>query len=273
MATIDPRRVVVTLEIEGSLNVYEGLDIRARGQKTANPLQNTCEVSISNLTKEHRNFILTETSPFNKSKKPKRLIVEAGRVSTGLTRLFYGEITTSEPTQPPDIGLNLKAQTGSFVKGKVVTRQGPKTQSLKTIAGRVAKDVGASLQFEATDKQIANFAFAGGALRQIDALATAGGVDAFLDDEVLVIKNRAAPIVGRIQELSQDTGLVGLPEVTEKGIKVRMLLNNSTVVGGGINLKSVLNPALDGLYSIYALDFEVANRSQEFYFVASCERR
>lgn len=269
---LDPRRVVVSVEIDGKMNVYEDLNIVAKGQKTANPLQNTCEVTLTNLTKDHRNYLLTETSPFNKNKTPKRLIVEAGRVSTGLTRLFYGEITTSEPTQPPDIGLNMKAQTGAHAKGKVVSRSHPKHQSLKSIAGRVAKDLGASLRFEATDRQIANHQFSGASLRQVDALAKAGGVDCYLDDETLVVKHRAIPITGATVEVSQDTGLIGLPEVTEKGIKIKMLLNNQTVVGGGIQLKSKLNPSLDGLYAIYQLDFEIANRATEFYFIATCER-
>ena len=44
-----------------------------------------------------RNYILTETSPFNKNKTPKKLIIEAGRVSTGTARLFVGDITASSP--------------------------------------------------------------------------------------------------------------------------------------------------------------------------------
>lgn len=269
---LDPRIVRISLEIDGKFQVYEGLDVRARGQKTANPLQNTCEVDISNLSAQTRNYLLTETSPFNKNAKPKRMIVEAGRKSYGVTRLFYGEITSSIPSQPPDIGLNLKSQTGAHAKTKVLARSGTALQSHKALAGQIAGDLGVSLDYQAEDKQIANYAFAGSALRQVDALAAAGDVDAFVDDETLVIKPRGKPLVGRVRKLSLDSGMIGIPEVTEKGIKVRMLLDNTTVIGGALEVTSKLNPSLNGQYTIYGLDFEIASRDTPFYFIASCER-
>lgn len=272
MAKLDPRIVRVSIEIDGEFRVFEHLDILARGQKTANPLQNTCEVTISNLSRDTRNYLLTETSPFNKNRRPKRLIVEAGRASTGTTRLFYGEIVSASPSQPPDIGLTLKAQTGAYAKGKVMSRSGAAKQTLRSLSQGVASDLGVSLDFQATDKQIANYAFSGAALRQVDALAKAGGVDVFVDDETLVVKNRATPLAGRVRTLSKDSGMIGQPEVTEHGVRVQFLMDTVTAVGGGLELSSGLNPAVNGLYSIFALEFEVANRQPPFYFTADARR-
>ncbi len=269
---LDPRIVRISLEVDGRFQVYEGLDVRARGQKSTNPLQNTCEVDIANLSAQVRNYLLTETSPFNANRKPKRMIVEAGRQSYGVTRLFYGEITSSLPSQPPDIGLNLKSQTGQHAKTKIVARSGTALQSHKALAGQIAGDLGVSLDYQAEDRQIANYAFTGSALRQVDALATAGEVDVFVDDETLVVKTRGKPLVGRVRQLSLDSGMIGIPEVTEKGIKVRMLLDNTTVIGGALDITSKLNPALNGQYTIYGLDFEIASRDTPFYFIANCER-
>jgi hypothetical protein len=272
MARLDPRIVRVSIEIDGEFKVYEGLDITARGQKTANPLQNTCEVVISNLSREVRNYLLTETSPFNANRKPKRLIVEAGRESLGVTRLFYGDITSATPSQPPDIALTIKAQTGAYAKSQVVARSGQPRQSLKSLAQGVATDLGVTLDFQATDKQIANWAFNGGKLRQVDALATAGAVDVFVDDETLVVKNRAAPLTGRVRQLSATSGMIGIPEVTEHGVRVQMLIDTNTVCGGSLELVSELNPSLNGAYTIFSLDFEVASRSVPFYYSAECRR-
>lgn len=277
MSTIDPRIVRVSVEIDGKFQVFEhrglvGFDISARGKKTANPLQNTCDVTITNLNRDTRNYLLTETSPFNRNRRPKRLIVEAGRESFGTSRLFYGEITSSSPSQPPDIGLTLKAQTGTFAKGKVMSRTGAARQSLKALAGLIAGDLGVALNFQATDRQIANYAFSGAALRQVDALAAAGGVDVYVDDQTLVVKNRATPLTGRVRKLSQDSGMVGIPEVTEHGVRVVFLLDATTVVGGALEIKSVLNPAVNGQYSIYGLDFDVASRSEPFYWIADARR-
>lgn len=296
--SFDPRVVRVLIEVEGEFRAYEGLDIRVRVEKSANPQQNSCEVVISNLTKETRNYLLTETTPFTQTGEPKkakrgsakkakteklaatsrggkrakRMIIEAGRVSTGVTRIFYGDIIAATPSQPPDISLTLKAQTGTYAKGLVLAKSAPAQQSLRKIAEQVAADVGVALDFQAADKQIANYAFNGAALRQVDALQAAGGVDAYVDDETLVVKDRGKPLAGRVRDLSAKTGMIGIPEVTERGIKVTMLMDRDTILGGAVKVKSELNPAVDGQYTIYKLGYELTSRDGPFYIVAECKR-
>lgn len=272
MANIDERIVRISIEVDGEMRTYEGLDLYARGSKKANATQNTCDIRITNVTKAAKNFILTETSLFNANRKPKRVIVEAGRVSTGVSRLFFGEVTSATPSQPPDVALDIKAQTGTFSKGQIVAKSGLPMQGLRSLAQEVAGVLGLSLDFQAQDKQIARFAFTGAALRLVDALATAGGVDVFVDDETLIVKTRAAPLAGRVRKLDPTSGLIGTPEVTERGVKVKMLLDANTVIGGAIDLTSPLNPAVNGSYTIFGLDFEVASRALPFYFIADCER-
>jgi len=270
---LDPRLLRVGIEIESDLRVYdEKFDIRVSGSKMSSAAQNTCEVTISNLKREVRNYLLTETSPFNPNRKPKRLYVDVGRVSTGLQRIFVGEITQSTPSQPPDIGLTLKALTGAYARGLVISRSGLTQEALSAIAARVAADLGVRLDFQATDKQIGNYAFNGPALAQVNALELAGGVDAYVDDTTLVVKNRDAALPDRVKVLSSASGMVGIPEATERGVKVTFLLDSDTVLGGRLDLASSLNPALTGAYTIFKLDFEAASRDTPFYWTAEASR-
>src|SRR6185295_12501760 len=108
MQSLDERIVRVGIEVNGSLKIYEGLAITATGTKYANANQNECEIKIANLDHMTREYILTETSPFNKNKTPKVLTLEAGRKSTGVSTVFVGNISQSSPSQPPDIALTLK---------------------------------------------------------------------------------------------------------------------------------------------------------------------
>lgn len=234
--------------------------------------QNTCSVSVTNLSRDVRNFILTETSPFNKNRTPKKLIVEAGRVSTGTARLFVGNITRSSPSQPPDIRLDLEAQTGAFKKGDIVARSGLAKENLSAIAQRVASDLEAKLVFEASDKLIANYSFSGATLRQVNALAEAGGVDAYLDDETLVVKDRGKPLANRVKIINATTGMIGIPEATERGVKVRILFDLQTELGGQIDLTSELNPSLNGSYTIYKIDFDLATRDPAWYLDIEASR-
>lgn len=272
MANIDQRILRVGIEVSGGLKWFEGLQITAKGSKVVSDLQNSADVTVVNLSAEDRNFILTETSPFNSNRTPKLLIIEAGRVSTGTARLFVGNIISSSPTQPPDIGLNMKAQTGAFKKGELIARSGLAKEKLSSLASKAAKDLEAKLTFEAQDKLIANYSFSGANLRQVNALADAGNVDAYLDNETLVVKDRGKPLKDRVKIIDNTTGMVGIPEATERGVKVKILYDLETDLGGQIDLTSELNPALDGSYTIYKIDFDLASRDTPWYFDIEASR-
>jgi len=272
MNEIDPRIVKLGIEVSGVLKVYEGLWISATGMKFSNSNQGQCDIKIANLSNDTRERILTEVSPFNLNKTPKRVILYAGRVSTGATEIFRGDIITASPSQPPDITITIKALTGAASNGDIVVRSAPPQQGLRALAEGVAADLGATLEFQAEDKQIANYSFTGGAFKQVEKLGDTGEVDAFLDGNKLVVKPRDAMLSGRARILDKSSGMVGIPEITAQGVKVKFLLDNETVIGGGLIIKSDLNPAASGSYAIYQLSFEIASRDTPFYWVA-CGRR
>lgn len=270
---LDPRLIRVGIEVDGEVRVYdEAMDIRVSGSKMASAQQNECEVVISNLNRQTRNYILTETSPFNANRTPKRIYVDVGRVSTGLSRIFVGEIVSSAPSQPPDIAVTIKALTGSYARGLVIARSGLSQEALSAIAGRIAADLGVKLDFQATDKQIGNYSFSGPALRQINNLELAGAVDAYLDDTTLVVKDAGTPLPQRTKVLSKESGMIGVPEATERGVKVTMLLDKDTTLGGALQVESGLNPSLNGEYTIFKLDFAAASREEPFYWTAEASR-
>lgn len=272
MVNVDQRVLRVGVEVDGQVNWYEGLRITAKGSRAVTDTQNKCDVEIANLSRDVRNYLLTETSPFNENRTPKRLFVEAGRVSTGVAQVFAGDIVSSSPTQPPDIGLKLKAQTGAFKKGALVARSGLAKEKLSVLAQRVATDLETDLIFEADDKFIANYSFSGAMLRQVDALARAGGVDAYQDNETLVVKNRGAARRNVIKTVNSSTGMIGIPEATERGVRVKILYDLETDLGGLLRLTSQLNPALDGDYTVYKMDFDLASRDLPFYWILEASR-
>jgi len=269
---LDPRLLRVGIEVNGTLKRYEGLQISASGSKFANANQNECEVKIDNLDKATRDYLLTETSPFNTNKRRKVLTVEAGRVSSGYALVFSGDITNAAGGQPPDISVTIKAATSDYSKGVIVANSQPGLAPLRNIASKVAQDLGLSLQFEARPRQIANYTFTGAAVKQVETLGRLGNVNAFVDDGKLVVKDFGTPLRGAARVVDQGSGMVGIPEFTERGIKVRMLFDNQIVLGGALDVRSQLNPAASGFYTIYKLDFELANRDTPFYYVAEAQR-
>lgn len=272
MAEIDPRIVRVSIEIRGQLRVYDGLAVTASGEKFANENQNETTVKIANLAKDVRDYLATECSPFNANRTRKKLILEVGRKSYGTFVLYAGDITSVVVGQPADIWVELKCLTGDFDKGNIIARSQPGQALLSVIAQQVANDLSLALSFEATDKQISSYSFTGGALKQVDKLAQAGMVNAYVDDGRLIVKNRNTPMVGAVRVVDIDSGMIGKPEFTEQGIKVKFLIDNLTRLGGRLIVKSITEPAANGTYEIYKLSFDVASRDVPFYYVAEAKR-
>jgi len=270
---LDPRIVQVAIEVDGVIKTYDQILITATGTKYANPLQNSAQITLTNLDRVTQDYILSETSPFNLNRTPKTVSLFAGRESYGTTLIYRGNIISAVVSQPPDLTVTLKCLTGNYIKGSVLARYQPGTATLSAIAAGIAQDTNTILNFQATDKNITNYNFSGSALDQVELLNNSGNYNAYIDDNILIVKNAGVPIAGIARVLDATNGLIGVPEMTEQGVRVKYLLDNVSRLGGELNLKSLVYPAADGSYIIYKLGFEITNRDTPFYHIAEAARR
>ena len=271
---LDPRLLRVGIEVNNQFNVYEGLAITATGFKSGSLIQNACTLTIANLDEETRNFLLTEGNPYNRIRTSarSRVVIECGRESYGYFVLYRGDIITVGVSQPPDITVVINCLTGNFFKGSIVSRSAKPLTPVSEVAAQVAMDLGVSLRFEATDKLVSNWNFTGSAEKQINKLYNMGNYDAYLDDDTLIVADRNRALTGDVRELSQENGLIGVPEIIDNGVRIRMLVDNHVNVGTRIDLVSDFYPAVNGSYKIVKLGFEVANRDTPFYYIADAIR-
>ena len=270
---LDPRIVTLGIEDEGRVEQFEGLAVHAVGVKYSNDLCAEAEIQISNLKRETRDYLVSKTSPYKLNNfKPINLTLDVGRESTGTFRLFTGNVTASNPSQPPDIRLTFRSLTSAFWLAFPTSVSHPSVTPLKNIAQQVASSMGLALNFLATDKNVSNYSFTGGTYRQVSRLADVGGVDAYVDGSTLVVKDRNAPINKVPRVLNKSNGMIGVPQVTERGIIAKMLIDNTVSLGSQIKIESELNPAANGTFTIYKLGFDVANRETPFYYLAECTR-
>ena len=61
--------------------------------------------------------------------------------------------------------------------------------------------------------------------------------------------------------------MIGVPEITQTGIRVRMLINNNMDLGTPVNVVSSVNPLANGSYVVYKLQYELASRDTPFYWI------
>ena len=260
--TLLPRRLRVTLSVEGGSKTFtDPLDISVQGAIFGSPQSNECSITISNLNKEDRDYILSAFSVWTYGRNRGQVLVEAGRDDVGLSKVFSGVIVQSSITQPPDIGLEIQALEGYYdnlAAQNVTTRAGG---SLKIAAKAVADKLGLTLQFEAEDRPVKNFSVVGNNSAMFKALEQSG-VQVYQDGSKLVVKSSVStPLDGPRLVVNKDTGMVGIPQITELGVSVQILYQPGVRVGDAIELTSVLNPSANGSYTIYDLKFALATRA------------
>lgn len=269
---IDERILKVGIEVNGELKVYEGFELTASGTKFANQLQADCTATITNVNKDTLNFILSETSPFNQNKTPKKMTVDAGRTSTGSSRIFTGNIVSATVSNPPDVKMTIKALTANYAKTDIISTTQSASSSVSRISKDVASSLGIGLDFQATDKQISNYSFSGASLKQVGTLNDLGQINAFIDDDKLIVKNVNQPLGRTLTVVSEATGMIGIPQLTEHGIKVTILYDGVTKLGGLIRVDSKIYTSLNGEYTIYKLSYDLTNRDTAFYLTLECSK-
>ena len=254
------------------LTIDGGLNIRATGMKYANAIQNDCMLQISNLKKDTRDHLATQMTKWNYNQKRKHIRLYAGRVSTGLFLLYSGDIIECTASQPPDITLNIHCQTMAFWKQNFLAQAQNLSAQTSQIINGIGKSLGTpdvpiAIRNESTDKKIANYSYTGSAAKQIDKLNLLGLV-AYMDNDTLVVMDKGVTLKNEVHVLNMNSGMIGVPELTDVGVRVRMLLTPSIKLGGKFTMQSYLNNMLDGDYYIYQLGFDIASRDTPFYGIA-----
>jgi hypothetical protein len=109
-------------------------------------------------------------------------------------------------------------------------------------------------------------------LDQVRKLNLIGGILAYIDpmSNTLIVHDSDKSRPGGSILVSANTGMVGIPQVTEVGVIVKVMLAPSYRLGGQIEVVSEINPAANGTYFIYAINFDVANRDTPFWLTLNC---
>lgn len=261
-----------TATIDTSADPENAAYIVASGTKFVDVTQNECTLQIANLSRDLRNALATNLTPFDYNQQRKSVQVWAGRKSTGMFLRYQGDIISAVPSQPPNIIMNIRSKTMQFFKNDIVAQSYAVTAPLSQIASDTAKSLGVNLRFEANDRNIANYAYSGSATGQLQRLGDLGPIDAYVDDNTLVCKNKGVALANTSCVLSKETGLIGQVELTEYGIRTRSLLSPGVVLGGTLTLDSSQNPSLNGNYTIYRTGFEIATRDVAFYDIIESTR-
>ena len=277
MNELDPRLIEIVIEIGANVHRFTGeLAIRAQGMLFANPISDLCEVTIYNLSRADQDYILSLTSPYTSNHEPKFLSILAGRKSYGTTLVYKGTIIVSAASQVPDIGVTLKCLSGTTYQSTTYSVSYSGLTQQKLILETLAKRMQASTRIQVNNlPNIGNYAFTGTAIGELAYVNSFGNSSVFFTQgqtNTLTMKDANVFLTGTLRTVSEATGMIGIPEWTELGVKVTFLIDNKTTIGGGIQIISARYPAFSGYYVIFKLGFSLASRDTPFYYIAEASR-
>jgi hypothetical protein len=241
--------------------------IACSGTKFGNSNLADMELRIDNIAINTRNNIITQTSPLNLLRTPVNVQLLVGRRSFGAFVLFQGGVVATNPTQPPDIGLTMRSLMLVLQLTNPIKLTAPAQIKLSVLAAQVAQQLGVKLSFQATDKMVDNYSFTGAALKQVEKIAEAGNYTACIDNDTLVVLNNGQARNKTPIQVNSSTGMIGVPELTDFGVRVRMLINSQVQILDQIQVTSAINPSANGTYIITQLRFEISTWETPFYWI------
>ena len=270
---MDKRICYVQIQTPSGDKEIRNISIRGRITRKKSETGSTAKIAIANLSREDVEYLTTYTSPYVDQSKKKRINVFAGYESTGVGMIFSGDIYSALPEGLPDTWLNIEAKTEYFNQQNIITMSQSKMNT-KSIATIVANQLNLALVWRSkSQKFIDAFNFTGAKAKLLNRLNELDSFTAFIDnDSLIVIDNNEQPPEtsttkkeGYIKLINGDSGLIGLPQPDEHGVKIKVLLDPTVNLGDWFKLESERLPIINGFYQVYEMTYDFATREPQYY--------
>lgn len=270
---MDKRVCYVQIQTPSGDKEIRNISIKGRITRKKSETGSTAKISIANLSREDVEYLTTYTSPYIDQSKKKRINIFAGYESTGVSMIFSGDIYSALPEGLPDTWLNIEAKTEYFNQQNIITISQSRMNT-KSIATIVANQLNLALVWRSkSEKFIDAFNFTGAKTKLLSRLNELDNFTAFVDNgSLLVIDNNEQPPEtsttkqnGFIKVINGDSGLIGLPQPDEHGVKLKVLLDPSVNLGDWFKLESQRLPIVNGFYQVYEMTYDFATREPQYY--------
>lgn len=263
------RRKIIELHIslragsfggQGNTKVVTGLPVKVKVEKCGPPDKPKATVEVAGMRYEDMEALTTLAfEPLRNAHNT--ITVLAGSEGEELSQVFSGEITESAAdfSGAPDIWWKADVMTGYVAS---ITPQGPSIiqgdQPVADFIAQQAKLAGFSFKNNGVTARLKNSVFSGSPVEQARAAAREVGAELLMDDSTWTLnpKGGAAATQGTTVLLSKDSGLIGYPAITSKGVDCKALYNPAFKLGEYVKVESVV-PKATGLWRIVKLSHEL----------------
>lgn len=240
-------RVIVGNRQTGIARQFDELMVELEIEKSSEPTPNRAKISVFNVNEENRQIISKQSEDH----------VLFCTLFTGygddsnLELLFAGDITRAYPERKDrDIIMHMEQGDGqrAFEDSFVNKSFGPGV-SFDAIIGEVAKSFGLPVRMAGLKTETFNqgVTISGQSSYLLSTFLSKQGMEWSIQNGELVIKPVGEADGIEVIELSPETGLIGSPKKTDKGLEFDSLLNAKLVPGRPVRLVSPIS-GIDGIF-------------------------
>lgn len=245
------------------------LQIEFNVYATTNATIPEAEITIFGLSLEDMQLLYSTNLQGNKL-RDNAISLEAG-YGGDLALLIKGSFYDVQPdfnTKGNKIILKVKSGVANNLKNNNVVTSLAGEIDFKEICNEVAKNNSLTLNYQVQEKKsLMDYSFIGTPFQQILNLRTYfKDVDINIDatKEMLNVLKKNESDKNEPYELSNQTGLIGIPEYTTTGIMVTSFLNTNLMPNKKIKLKNAKVTTMDGTYKIVDSRHQGGNRSLDW---------
>jgi hypothetical protein len=206
---------------------------------------------------------LTTIGQVNRAIRTKNsVLLAAGDVDGALHGVFQGTIfdAWADYNSAPEVAFNVVAYAGldlAVTPASALSFNGPADVAM--IMQNIATKAGLAFENNGVQVQLSNPYLPGTPLAQIRACARAANIRHTIDRGVLAIWPKDGNRTGSVPVISSDTGMVGYPALSSKGMTVTTLFNPEIALGADVQIQSEI-PMACGKFRVFNVSHMLACR-------------
>lgn len=276
------RKLALTIQLgEGEFGENLGSTVTLTGFRMLADLTNPggesmghCQIRVYGLRADVINK-LTSIGTINRAVRIQNAItLAAGDDVNGMQVVFKGTILDAwaDYNGAPDVPFHIIANAGFSAAIKPVGATSYMgSVDVAGIMADLASSAGFTLENNKVDVKLSNPYFSGSNLDKIRECASAADILYVIDRDVLAIWPRTGSRVGALPLLSPDTGMVGYPTLSSKGMTVRSVFNWNLKMGADVKVQSSI-PMANGTWRTYSVAHSLSSEMPDgpWFSIVEC---
>jgi hypothetical protein len=205
---------------------------------------------------------LTTIGQINRAIRVKNTVSVAAGDANGMQLSFFGVIVDAyaEYNGAPDVPFVIEAAAGMDIAVKPVNATSYKGQVAVTqIMQDLATEAGLAFEPNGVAVNLLNAYLSGTTLNKIQKVARAANVQYTIDRGTLAIWDLGKSRDGEVPLISVDSGMVGYPTLSSKGMSLRTAFNFNIKLGADVKVQSSIEMAT-GIWHVFTVDHEISSQ-------------